>query len=155
MNKVDFDTHKPLYALDAEGCEAAAVDDDGAAVVRRLAQKPVRRLSVAELCELIRRNIGLPYLVPLAIERLTDDPFLEAQQFPGDLLEAVLESDTRFWCEREDLWCAMIDVLELAVGIINRRVQEEGREDYLPWHLGDNFMAALLHFRGIHGTSDG
>lgn len=149
-----FDMRKPLLELEPNLYEQAGGDDDRAMVLRRLGNKPVRRLSPAELRELIARHLALRFTVPLAIERLTDDPFLEAQRYPGDLLTAVLEADTRFWVDHEDLWWTMIPVLEKAVQAINEHVAREEHADYLPWHLGDEFMAALLHFRGIHGTGN-
>lgn len=147
-----FDTRKSLLELAPGLYDEISGDDDRTMVLRRLGNKPARRLSPAELRELIARHMALRFTVPLAIERLADDPFLEAQRHPGDLLTAVLEADTRFWIDHEDLWWAMIPLLEKAVEIINARMAQEERADYLPWHLGDEFMAALLHFRSIHGT---
>ncbi|HNR30632.1 MAG TPA: contact-dependent growth inhibition system immunity protein [Candidatus Hydrogenedentes bacterium] len=151
---VSFDVRKSLIALQPGLYEEVRDDEDRAMVLRRLGNKPARRLSPAELRELIARGMALSYTVPLAIELLIDEPFLEAQRHPGDLLTTVLEVDSRFWIDREDLWLAMIPVLETAVETINARVAEEEHADYLPWHLGDDFMAALLHFRSIHGTGE-
>lgn len=123
-------------------------------VLLRLGNKPLRRLNPAELRELIVRNLGLEHVVPAAMAHLADDPFLETQHYAGDLLTAVLEANTRFWLDNEPLWWDMIPILERAVERINARILEEGSEEYLPWRLGDEFMAALLHFRSIHGNSD-
>ena len=146
----DFDIRKSLLELEPGAWNPESLDEELLPVAKRCAHKPLRRLSAAELRELIRRGLGLRYTVPLAIDVLEGAPFFEAQQYPGDLLVTVLEADTRFWLDREDLWWAVIPILEEAVGIIQGRVEAEERVDYLPWHLGDDFMAALIHFRGIH-----
>lgn len=151
---MNSDEHKSLIELDASLHDSSCLDDDRAMVLLRLGNKPLRRLNPAELRELIARNLGLQFLVPLAIERLADDPFLEAQHYAGDLLTAVLEADSRFWLDNEPLWWDMIPILEKAVERINARILEEGSEEYLPWRLGDEFMAALLHFRSIHGNAE-
>jgi hypothetical protein len=54
-------------------------------------------LDAADLRVLISQHFGLPYLVPLALERLAKSPFLDAQYSPGDLLEAVLRVPASFW----------------------------------------------------------
>lgn len=146
--------YKTLLELDQTLHDPSRLDDDRAMAMRRLGNKPLRRLNPAEMRELIARNLGLPFLVPLAMERLAEEPFLEAQLHAGDLLTAVLEADTCFWIDNEELWCEMIPILEKAVERINARIQEEGSEDYLPWRLGDEFMAALLHFRSIYGNTE-
>lgn len=152
MMDVEFDIRKPLQELDPDTWNPQALDEELGPLVKRLAHKPVRRLTAGELRELITRGLSLSCSIPLAIGKLEQEPFLEAQRYPGDLLTAVLEADTRFWAEREDLYWAMVPVLEQAVAAINTRMEAEEREDYLPWHLGDDFMAALIHFRGIHRT---
>ncbi len=148
--EIAFNTYRSLLELAPAAWEGAEDDPDLAAVAQRLAPKPVRRLTPAELHALLVRNLCLAHTAPLALERLSDDPFLEAAQYPGDLLTALLESDYRFWSEQPELWAAAIEVLETAVGLITRRMEQEERGDYLPWHLGDDFMAALVHFRGLH-----
>jgi hypothetical protein len=146
----DFDVRKSLLELEPDAWAPESLEEGLIPIAQRCAHKPLRRLSPAELRELILRGLGLRYTVPLAIDVLEDAPFFEAQLYPGDLLVALLEADTRFWLAHEDLWLAVIPLLAEAIGIIQGRVEAEERADYLPWHLGDDFMAALIHFRGIH-----
>jgi len=118
-----------------------------------LLNKPVRRLTAGELCHLLRCHIAPEVLVPRAIACIEDEPFLEAAEYPGDLLTALLECDIRFWTEHEAWWRAMIPVLETAAAQIQAHLETQEDGGYLPWHLGDEFMAALLHFHSIHGPS--
>lgn len=39
---------------------------------------------------LIRQDVGLPYLLPLALELLRDNPMAEGDMYTGDLLSAVI-----------------------------------------------------------------
>jgi hypothetical protein len=52
---------------------------------------------------MIGQNIGLEYLVPLALERLRRDPFAAGDCYPGDLLGSVLKVQSSFWKQRPDL----------------------------------------------------
>ena len=62
---------------------------------------------------MIGQNIGLSYLVPLALEYLEKDPLAEGDFYPGDLLASVLRADARFWRDHPHL--------RQAVGVIVRR----------------------------------
>jgi hypothetical protein len=142
-----FDRRRSLIELDPE----AGQDEDLSRQVHAVLTKPARRLSTGELEFLIGENRSLTYTVPLAIEKLADAPFLEVARYPGDLLTTMLQSDSRFWTERKDLWLEMVEILEEAVNAINAHMESQEEQDaYLPSHVGDEFMAALLHFRGIH-----
>ena len=119
-------------------------------VPAHLLTKPLRRLSLAELCYLLEQQAGLEFLAPLAVEKLQDDPLVQAHQYPGDLLVALLETRSLFWRGEHTLWLEVIALLETAVTRITRAAEQEELGEYLPAYLGDNFMGALLHFRGIH-----
>ena len=143
---IDFDIHKTLIELEPEAWDPAGIDP----ALFRLASKPVRKLGPAELHALLNANLCLTYVVPLTLELLRDDPFLEATEFPGDLLMAALEADNRFWIEEYDLWVVMIEILEGAITHIHDRIQREELPEYLPWHVSDEFIVAVQHFRNIH-----
>jgi hypothetical protein len=65
--------------------------------IHRLRRVPLRQFSVEDLRIMIGQNIGLPYLVPLAIEHLRRDPLAQGDFYPGDLLKMVLSADAMFW----------------------------------------------------------
>ncbi len=65
-----------------------------------LGRKPLREFTVEDLRIMIGQNIGLPYLVPLAIEQLQRDPLIQGDYFPGDLLAAVVRVKSDFWQAR-------------------------------------------------------
>lgn len=64
---------------------------------------------------LIGQNIGLPFLVPLAIEWLRQDPLAEGGCYAGDLLASVLRSEAAFWGTRSALRQEIAAIAERAL----------------------------------------
>ena len=76
-------------------------------LVRRcieLSKVPVGSFTLSDLRVMIGQQFGLPFLIPIAIERLQGDIFVEADYFEGDLLSNVLDVDTVFWKDNQDYW---------------------------------------------------
>src|SRR5262245_30126818 len=69
----------------------------------RLRRKPIGEFSVEDLRIMIGQSIGLPWLIPLALEVLERDPLAEGDFYPGDLLRSVLKIEPTFW-SREWQW---------------------------------------------------
>ena len=78
--------------------------------VHRLRRKPVGGLRVEDLRILIGQQIGLPVLVPLALERLEQDPLAEGDFYAGDLLVAVVRAPAEFWQANPHLAARLRDV---------------------------------------------
>lgn len=77
--------------------------------------KPLGELSVEDLRLLIGQNIGLEFLVPLAVERLRENPFVGGDYYPGDLLHSVLNIHPTYWDQHpEQYW----DVYEVSGGLL-------------------------------------
>ncbi|KAA1240789.1 contact-dependent growth inhibition system immunity protein [Aquimarina sp. RZ0] len=62
-----------------------------------LANKKLKYFSPEDLRIMISQNIGLDYLMPIAIELLEKEPFIEADYYEGDLFLNVLKVDKIFW----------------------------------------------------------
>lgn len=58
---------------------------------------PISELKHEELRLLLTQNIGNEFLVPLAINLLSENILIETGYFSGDLLESVIKSDISFW----------------------------------------------------------
>lgn len=72
----------------------------GSALLRAchaLRRKKLRDLTDEDLRVGIGQQVGLRYLVPLALERLQADPALQVTYFHGDLLANVLNIPAEFW----------------------------------------------------------
>ena len=83
--------------------------------IRALGNGPLRELTSADYRLIISQQRALATLVPLAIELLDDDPLLESEYFPGDLLEAVVGVNAAFWETRPDLHSQARKVLAGAI----------------------------------------
>lgn len=67
------------------------------ATARALRSRPIGELTVEDMRLLIRQDIGLPYLLPLALEVLRENPMAEGDMYEGDLLSAVLTRNPSVW----------------------------------------------------------
>ena len=95
---------------------------------RRLHRVPIRDLTIHDLVTLIGQNIGLPWLVPLALEHLRKQPLAEGFYYPGDLLHAVLTVKSPFWGDHP-LWRAEIrDIAQRTFTRLHSLTPED--EDY-------------------------
>lgn len=53
---------------------------------------------------MIGQHIGLELLVPIALERLAENPFEHGDYYPGDLLMNLLRLPADYWREQPDLY---------------------------------------------------
>jgi hypothetical protein len=68
-----------------------------------LRKRPVGALDAEGLRLLISQQIGLDTLVPLALDRVEDDPLAEGDFYPGDLLDALMRRvPESYWQTHED-----------------------------------------------------
>jgi hypothetical protein len=66
---------------------------------QRLRTVPVGELTDENLRLLLGQKIGAPYLVPIALDRLQENPLAEGDYYPGALLANVLRLPDEFWEE--------------------------------------------------------
>lgn len=68
------------------------------ATAHRLRRKPIDALDAEDLRLLLGQQIGVPVLVPLALDMLERNPLAEGHFYPGDLLATVLRRvPTEYW----------------------------------------------------------
>ena len=85
----------------------------------RLRTVPLRAFTIEDLRLMIGQEIGLEYLVPLAIEHLEANPFVEGDYYPGDLLASVVGMSVDFWTTHSDLRLKLLGIASKAVSLIN------------------------------------
>ena len=95
----------------------------------RLRTKPIGQFGVEDLRIMIGQNIGLPYLLPLALERLEETPWAAGDMYPGDLLKMTARAAFP-WHTRPDLRARLRAVVARALAEIPNLRHEE--EDGLP-----------------------
>ncbi|NRA94002.1 MAG: hypothetical protein HRU26_15215 [Psychroserpens sp.] len=70
----------------------------------KLRKKPLKEFEIEDLRIMIGQNIGLKYLVPLAIEELNKNILAEGDFYEGDLLKSILTTDIDFWKTETESW---------------------------------------------------
>ncbi|MBQ0904311.1 hypothetical protein KBX63_20260 [Micromonospora sp. U21] len=93
-------------------------DPDATYLVTRcteLRRKPLADFTAEDLRIMLGQAIGVPSLLPLAVGVLRDDPLVEADYHPGDLLLQVLRLPDSAWsglaAEREQLRAVVADLV--------------------------------------------
>lgn len=106
-----------------------------------LRRKKLKDFSPEELRIMITQNFSLEYLIPLAIETLSNNILTEGNLYAGDLLESVLNSAPDYWKKNKDFYKIMSDLVERSENKIetNESVDELIREDLKK--AKDNFLS--------------
>jgi len=76
------------------------------------ATKPLSDLTASDLRVLISQDIGLRYVLPIALEIVETAPLLESDHFKGDLLAAILRASKEFYREHPELRARVAKLLE-------------------------------------------
>jgi hypothetical protein len=61
---------------------------------------------------MIGQNIGLEFLIPIALDVLKENFFAEGDLYEGDLLKSVLTSDKEYWKKSTEHWQALQELYE-------------------------------------------
>lgn len=68
---------------------------------------------------MIGQNIGLKYLIPLAIEKLQENNLSEGEFYKGDLLNAVLTVDSNYWKDNKENWRKMVELFKGNIEVLD------------------------------------
>ena len=68
-----------------------------------LRRKPLASLALDEVGLAIRQRVGLPYILDLAVKLVSEEPLLEGEHYPGDILSALLKMPDKQWAGRMEL----------------------------------------------------
>lgn len=97
---------KSLESLEKKTWSALS-SDEGSYLIKTcnsLRKKQLQDFTTEDLRIMIGQEIGLYFLMPLAIETLTHNLFTEGDYYEGDLLKSVLDVDTKFWDDNKGYW---------------------------------------------------
>ncbi len=100
----DIDKSKALESLENDIWKETVFPSNLIEKCHILRKKPINTLTVEDLRLLINQNIGLNYLIPIAIIILKKDLFTEGDFYEGDLLQSVLNIDSLFWLNNSTLF---------------------------------------------------
>ena len=108
--------NKSLAELDVG--KYGVISSDGSSLMARinyLQRKKLIDFSVEDLRLMIGQRQGLDYLIPLALEKLRNNPFEEGDYYEGDLLVNVLKSPCLFWKDHPEHINIVQEVIETAI----------------------------------------
>jgi hypothetical protein len=57
----------------------------------------LKNFSIEDLRLMIGQAVGLPFLIPVALERLNENILAEGDLYPGDLLKSITDVNEAFW----------------------------------------------------------
>jgi hypothetical protein len=94
------DERRTLEQLDGQDWGDPATAPTGmVARCLRLRRTPLKDFALGDLRLLVSQKIGLRILIPRALERVSDEPLLETEYYPGDLLSMLLHVDETYWTD--------------------------------------------------------
>ncbi|MFE2280369.1 contact-dependent growth inhibition system immunity protein [Streptomyces sp. NPDC059454] len=79
--------------------------------VHELRRVPLRELRPADLRMLVSQQVALPYVLPLAVRLLLEEPLLDACFYEGDLLLAAVSAPASVWALFPDLAAPLCEVI--------------------------------------------
>lgn len=122
-----FDRQKSLQELEQQDWGEPTFGSYLVTTCHRLRRKPLCEFSVEDLRLMIGQGIGLAHLIPLAVERLEEDPLAQGDYYAGDLLAAVLGVGATFWHGNADSLQRMRRVVCQARELLELLATEEYR----------------------------
>lgn len=88
---------KSIQALEKDHWPEPTYDSHLVTRCHALRKIPLNEFTIEDLRIMIGQQISLPYLVPLAIERLKENILAEGDFYPGDLLINITQIPIVFW----------------------------------------------------------
>ena len=105
------DNQKSVQDLEGNDWGEPKYDSHLARTIHHLRRKPLDQLTHEDLRIMIGQNVGLDFLIPLAIEALQPDPLASGDLYPGDLLAAVTRVSAKFWNRHTDWFESVRSIL--------------------------------------------
>ncbi len=137
---MEIDRRKTLTELEGKDWGPPNFDSHLVTTIHALRYKPLEEFTVEDLRITIGQNIAVEWLLPMAIERLGDDPFAEGDFYQGDLLNAVLGIKPSFWSDHPELRQMVSEVVQEAearrqeLGGIEAEALEQGLKSFQLTH---------------------
>jgi len=96
----------------------------------KLRKKQLQEFEIEDLRIMIGQNIGLKFLIPLAIKVLQDNILAEGDFYEGDLLKSVLSSDASYWKNEIENWTKMCELFREKISEVKKEAEyyKTGRE---------------------------
>ena len=109
---------KTLEALEKSYWGEPTYDSHLVTTCHALRTKQLKDFTTEDLCIMIGQDIGLKYLIPLALEVLQENILAAGDCYEGDLLNAVLTSEKEYWQNEPDNWKQMTELYQANVSLL-------------------------------------
>ncbi|HXQ71109.1 MAG TPA: contact-dependent growth inhibition system immunity protein [Pyrinomonadaceae bacterium] len=108
---MDLDTNRSLSQLLGAFTNDTTDSSALATTCLILYEKPLKDFTVENFRVMIGQGIGLELLIPLAVELLQENPFVEGDYYPGDLLSVVMQVEPGFWQTHQDVYWSISEIV--------------------------------------------
>jgi len=112
-----LDRRLTLDALDPPAWGPPTYPSSLVQTCHRLRQVPLDEFTPGDLRIMIGQDIGLQWLIPLALDVLEKDPLVEGTFYEGDLLVTVLQVESEFWATASPLQARLDSLLRPLEGL--------------------------------------
>ena len=125
--------NKTLEDLEKNVWESPSSDSTGLVIrCHTLRKKKLKDFEAGDLRVMISQSISLKYLVPMALDVLKKDLFIDSEIYEGDLLRALLKSRKDFWSKNTSLKQKVILLVKKNIKNLNDlEISNEIKEDLL------------------------
>jgi len=147
---VKIDRTQSLNQLEGSAPAKPAYDSHVVQESHRLRDIPLSQLTTENLRLLIGQNIGLDHLVPLALERVEEQPLAGGDFYAGDLLVTLLRLPASFWQARQD-WRRRLDLIVKPV--VERYNSSSHHQQEKLSHTFDSLKPAYEAFSRVDSAS--
>lgn len=125
--KTNFDRRKSLQELENDDWGKPDCDSHLMRTCHRLRHVPLEDFETGDLRIMIGQQISLFFLVPLALEKLEEDPLVEGNYYSGDLLKVVLEVPAQFWNLHPDMRNSLRRIVIKTKELLSSLEEDEAR----------------------------
>lgn len=131
MSKAWPITDQTLDELEGVRWGPAAYESYLVTNVHRLRRVPLKQYRLEDLRLMIGQQVGVDFLVPLALDHLGAHPLASGDFYPGDLLAAVVRLPDGFWSSHGQLIPRAIRAIDAALARIHKVETDEELPDAL------------------------
>ena len=117
---------KTLEDLEKDYWGEPTIDSHLVKSCHRLRKKPIKDFEIEDLRLMIGQNIGLKFLIPVALDKLSQNILAEGDFYEGDLLKSVLTCKKEFWISEKEMTQDLKSIIS-----DNQKVLEEREPDLL------------------------
>ena len=138
--------NKTLEALEKDVWPSLNEADQESYLIKecnRLRKIPLKEFETEDFRILIGQDIGLTFLIPLAIDYLKKNILIEGDFYPGDLLSVTLRCDTKYWKENKNNWQEVSQLFDTNTEKINL-------SDEIDWDIKKDLKSYFKKFSEIN-----